>query len=162
MAERHDHIMFARYLDENGYVFVHPPLEGKRSPVTGRILKAMGMKKGVPDFLIFGKTDGERYYRFSGVYGVAIEMKSDSGRPSKEQAEWLKTLGMLGWRVCVAYGYDDAVLFMTNHVVPTLVEWAVLHQQTPFGTPSESHPSASDSPSQRTKRRSRQAAGDKQ
>lgn len=123
MSERAEHILFARYLDEHGYIYFHPPLEGKRSPVTGKLLKAMGMKKGAPDFFIFGKMNDEKYYRFNGIHGVAIEMKSDTGKPTKEQEEWIKILGYLGWRACIAYGHEQAVEFMEQHATPFLIEW---------------------------------------
>jgi hypothetical protein len=64
-------------------------------------MKEAGYSKGVPDLLIFEPR---------GMYqGLAIEVKTDKGRPSPEQKEWCKNLNDRGWRAEITKGLDDAL-----------------------------------------------------
>jgi hypothetical protein len=72
----------------------HSPNGGKRDAVVGGQMKAMGVKKGVPDLLMpVAATD----YK-----GLAIEMKSTIGRTTPEQEDWLNHLTEQGWMCEVA------------------------------------------------------------
>lgn len=73
---------------------VHYPSGGKRPRGEAGKLKAMGTKKGVPD-LMLPKRNG----RWT---GLAIELKSATGRVSTEQQEWLAALAEEGYLTCVA------------------------------------------------------------
>ncbi len=68
------------------------------------ILKAMGVKKGFPDILIFDRPPAR-----PGYVGVALEMKrARGGRLSAEQEQWLAILRFLGWYTDAPAGADAA------------------------------------------------------
>jgi hypothetical protein len=66
----------------------------------------MGVKAGVPDFLIFNPAPL--------AVGTAVELKRKGGRASPEQLAWLAALGRCGWHTKVCYGADDAVGFLSS------------------------------------------------
>lgn len=76
----------------------HIPNEGKRT--NGDILKAAGMKKGVPDLCLPVPRQG-----FHGLY---IEMKFKKGRTTEEQKAFMKALQEQGYKVAVSYGAEEA------------------------------------------------------
>lgn len=96
--------MVARYLDIHPATrgrWCHPPNGGARNARTGALLKAHGVKPGVPDVLIF-TPHGDHA-------GLAIELKRRrGGRLSDHQAAWLETLRGCGWRAEVCRGFDAA------------------------------------------------------
>ena len=78
----------------------HPPNEGHRTVMTGAMLKRLGLRKGFPDVLLLAR---------SPLYGMLfIEMKSEFGRPTKEQLEYLDFLRRQGYAACLCYGWDAA------------------------------------------------------
>lgn len=79
----------------------HIPNGGSRDPVEGRHLKAQGVKRGVPD-LCLPVARGP-------YHGLYIEMKTETGRPTPEQAWWGGKLLEQGnmWEVC--HGWKRAV-----------------------------------------------------
>lgn len=81
----------------------HVPNEGKRSEVGGGILVAMGLRSGIPDLLLPVARQSK--------HGLAIEMKRvDHSRDSSdEQLRWQDAFHAQGWRVVVAYGFDEAI-----------------------------------------------------
>ena len=66
-----------------------------------RKCKAAGYRKGIPDLLIYTPS-GDKI-------GLALELKTLTGRPSPEQKEWVKTLTDFGWSASIVKGYDAAV-----------------------------------------------------
>lgn len=78
----------------------HVPNEGKRNQTTGGILKAAGMRKGVPDIVLPAARKG-----FHGLY---IEMKFGKNKPTKDQAEFMAALEKQGYKTAVAYGFTQA------------------------------------------------------
>lgn len=77
----------------------HIPNGEARAKVTGAILRAMGVKAGVPDlmFLI-----GGRRPHF-------LELKRETGRTSLDQQGVHREMRQAGAVVEVAYGFDDAM-----------------------------------------------------
>lgn len=73
---------------------VHVPNGGKRPKGEAGKLKAMGTKAGFPDLLL-----PRRNLQWQ---GLVIELKSDTGRVSKDQAEWLEAFKADGYLVGVA------------------------------------------------------------
>lgn len=69
-------------------------------------LKAEGLRSGVPDLFI---CDITHFCSEIGVRGVYVEMKAEKGIVSPNQQKWCDRLSARGFRVVVAYGYDDAV-----------------------------------------------------
>ena len=76
----------------------HPANGGWRSRVEAAILKAMGVKAGVPDIIAI---KGGRCY--------ALELKAPDGRLTPVQRDAHAALAAAGATVAVAYGLDDAL-----------------------------------------------------
>lgn len=106
-SEHDEQVMVIQYCDlmakrnpDYGLIFAIPN-GGQRSVITAALLKAEGVKKGVPDlFLPVPK----------GIYcGLFLEMKRrKGGRVSKEQVGWLANLMSRGYKCVVARGFDEA------------------------------------------------------
>jgi hypothetical protein len=75
----------------------HSPNGGQRSAFTGAQMTALGVKRGWPD-LVIPMPNG----------GLAIEMKSDVGRVSDEQSEWLARFEACGWTCVVCRSASEA------------------------------------------------------
>ena len=86
----------------------HIQNEGKRSQGTGKLLKAAGVKKGVPDICIPVPRQG-----FAALY---IELKFGDNRATKEQKEFIKKLRENNTRVEVAYGAEEAREIIRNYL----------------------------------------------
>jgi hypothetical protein len=97
------------------YEWIHPPNEQKAGSDRIGILKAMGMKRGFPDFIIFRKAtycfDAHGCTHFgSNGDGMVLELKRQFGRkPNKDQLAWLDFFKSIGWATAVAYGAQDAI-----------------------------------------------------
>ena len=86
----------------------HVPNGGKRDPVTGALLKKMGVKAGVPDLCLpvpVGK-----------YHGLYIEMKCGKGRPSDEQRKWIAHLCEVGYCVHICYGFREAAKTILDYL----------------------------------------------
>lgn len=75
---------------------VYIPNDGKRTPIAGRILKSMGMRKGVWDYLLAAPSHHTLWKAhcgatFVGAHGLWIEMKSEDDKLSDEQQLWERT-----------------------------------------------------------------------
>lgn len=78
----------------------HSPNGGKRDAVTGGQMKALGVKPGFPDLIL--------PVRSLDHPGLVIEMKSDTGRPTPEQKEWLAHFEQQGWQHHIARSAEEA------------------------------------------------------
>ncbi len=79
----------------------HVPNEGKRSKAAAGILKAMGLKPGVPDICLPVPRG-----RFHGLY---VELKRvEGGKATKEQLWWLEQLDWQGYAVTICRGWKQA------------------------------------------------------
>ena len=79
----------------------HVPNEGRRSVVTGRRMKAEGMKPGVPDICLPVARGGH--------HALYIELKRrEGGRVTESQRQWLSDLTDAGNRAVVCKGWDAA------------------------------------------------------
>lgn len=76
----------------------HVPNEGKRT--NGAVLKAAGLKTGVPDLCL--------PVARRGFHGLYIEMKFGSGKTTKKQEEFMTLLRQQGYKTAVAYGAEQA------------------------------------------------------
>jgi len=104
----------AVYLDRLNLLWTATANGGKRDKRTASALKSQGVKKGVPDILIFTPPP------VGGSVGFAIELKVDAtetrrkGRVSEHQRIWLQELRANHWRAEVAYGYTHAIELLTK------------------------------------------------
>lgn len=64
-------------------------------------MKRGGYRKGIPDLLIFEPRNG--------YYGLALEVKTDKGRPSEHQKKWQVKLNERGWKAVICKGYDSCI-----------------------------------------------------
>ena len=95
----------ANVLDRLNISWCHVPNEGKRNKIAGNMLRAAGLKSGVPDILIFSKAPSKPQAR-----GTAIELKrSKGGRVSDNQKDWLEKLDECDWHTAVCHGYDATI-----------------------------------------------------
>lgn len=78
----------------------HVPNEGKRSEGTAKVLKAAGLKKGVPDIVLPVARKG-----FMGLY---IEMKFGKNKATLEQREFMRLLEREGHKTVIAYSFEEA------------------------------------------------------
>jgi hypothetical protein len=102
MSETQECIELAIWLKRKRILFTHVPNGGLRSGREAAKFQAMGVSRGVPDYLIF---DAPEDY-----CGVALEMKKESGgRTSPVQEKWHRELRQRGWIVLVANGYRTAI-----------------------------------------------------
>ena len=104
MSEAREQVALAQALDRARLLWCHVPNGGRRDERTARLMRASGVKSGVPDVLIFTPPP-----RLVSARGVALELKAGKGDLGPEQREWLGALGALGWVTVVAWGVDSAV-----------------------------------------------------
>ena len=97
----------AELLNRSGVLWCAVPNGGYRRGAEAARLRRQGVKRGVPDLLIFDPPPSGH-----GV-GFALELKRGGtgqrrGSVSTYQREWLEGLRARGWRAEVAYGLDHA------------------------------------------------------
>lgn len=86
----------------------HIPNGGKRSKTEAGRFKAMGVKAGVPD--LFLPVPRGSYH------GIFIELKSDKGKASGKQSEWLEKLTDNGYKAVVCYGWEQAAITLKSYL----------------------------------------------
>lgn len=81
-----------------GAMFTHIPAGGARNVIVGSKLKAEGVRKGAPDYLIVAP----------GVGVIFAELKAEDGRLSPEQKRWGEAIHATpGVFYGVIYGAED-------------------------------------------------------
>lgn len=100
--------------------FAAVPNGGHRTKTAAAKLKAEGVRRGMPDYLFPVQRGGH--------VGLAIELKTETGRPSPEQREWLAHLRGQGWRAEVCKGWEQAWAVLRDYLAadgcPELLEAA--------------------------------------
>lgn len=106
MSEHVEAVMFMRAVrgamgdwPELRWLFAVPN-GGWRAKRTAAAMKAEGAQAGVPDYLL--------PLARGGYAGLAIELKTATGRVRPEQRAWLAHLEGQGWQVAVARGWEQA------------------------------------------------------
>lgn len=75
---------------------------GVRTSMTqAKKMKATGYVKGFPDLFIYEPR--EKYH------GLAIEIKTIKGRPSKSQIDWKDKLNNKNYKAIITYGFDQTI-----------------------------------------------------
>jgi len=90
-------------------LFFAVPNGGYRSKRTAGAMKAEGVRRGVPDYL-FPVPRG-------GFNGLAIELKTEIGRPNPEQRQFIASLRAHGWRAEVCKGWQQAWAVLRDYLV---------------------------------------------
>lgn len=80
----------------------------KCSVAMGVKMKRMGYTKGTPDLMILEPCGG--------YHGLMIELKINTGKPSKNQKEVLANLALKGYYSAVCRGTDEAVIKIKEYM----------------------------------------------
>lgn len=96
----------------------HIPNGGLRHKAVAGKLKAMGARAGVPDLCLpVSRVVGGLQY-----HGLYIEMKkpaskgSRAGTPTNDQRRWIADLREQGYRVDVAFGWEEAARILVEYL----------------------------------------------
>lgn len=84
------------------------PNGGHRNKIVASKLKAEGVKAGVPDYFLPVSSPG--------YLGLAIELKTLTGYPSREQKQWISDLRAAGWKAEVCRGWEQAWQVVREYV----------------------------------------------
>lgn len=84
------------------------PNGGRRGPREAGILKAEGVSRGAPDFVLFVARDG--------AHSLCIEFKAEGGKQSAEQKAWQSRLEHEGHRYAVVFSALDAWALVTLYL----------------------------------------------
>jgi hypothetical protein len=101
LSEHEIHKAVVKYLDTCGrkdILWFHPENARKCTPRQGAMRKAIGVKAGVPDFVLI--IDGDP---------VFLELKSAKGKPSEAQLAFFKTASDCGCQYFIAKSLDEAI-----------------------------------------------------
>ncbi len=101
--ERRTHIALADLLQRAitpGWIWLHVPNGELRTEKTGALLKRMGAKAGVSDFLLIAPPKG---------WVHCLELKRKGLKPTAEQRAFLVAVEAAGGRAGWADNFDDAV-----------------------------------------------------
>lgn len=102
--------LLALYEQRDLLAFAHVPNGERRDPVTGGRLKAMGVRAGVPDLLLW----------IRGGRALGIELKAGLGKISPEQMYWHARVSSLGHRVYVCRSVDEVEAVLRIEGVPAV------------------------------------------
>lgn len=86
---------------------LHIPNEGKRSKISGALLKKMGMLRGASDLFIPRAT--EKYH------GLWIELKVGKNQATDSQRAFIEKMKSEGYQAIVCHGLDDAMMAIKKH-----------------------------------------------
>jgi len=100
-------VLHLRHRGVPGLVFSHCPNGGYRRPAEAAIFKALGVRAGVSDLLLWH--DGKSF---------ALELKAPGGRPSEAQLAFLADFDRAGGFTAIADDIDRALA--------TLAVWGLL------------------------------------
>lgn len=89
---------------------IHIPNEGKRSAITGKLLKKRGLKPGVSDYFLS--------YPNNGKNGLWLEMKRKNGSPNipQSQQDWINRKIEVGYAAYVAFGCEEAIKIVESYL----------------------------------------------
>lgn len=82
------------------WLLFHIPNEGTKNPVRGKMLKAVGVRAGVPDLFLA--------YPCNGCNGLFLELKHKGGKVSIYQKIFLKEAEARGYMARVAWDVNEA------------------------------------------------------
>lgn len=84
-----------------GEFFAHVPNGGFRDAVEAAIFYGQGVRKSWPDYMLMLPRHG--------YHGLVLELKApEGGTPDADQLAALERLESVGYKACVAWGFDDA------------------------------------------------------
>src|SRR4051812_39279788 len=98
------------YANRGLLAFCHVGNGGRRSKAEAGIFRALGVRAGVPDLLIW----------LPGGRGFGVELKAGSGKLSPAQTFWHATVTTLGHRVYVVRSLDEMEQVLRAEGVPAI------------------------------------------
>lgn len=102
MSEHDQQVAVIEYCDAKGVPVFAIPNGGLRHKRTAAMLKAEGVRAGVPDLFVPVPNGG--------YCGLFIEMKDVNGRkPRESQMQWLEALNARGYAAYWAKGAEKAI-----------------------------------------------------
>jgi hypothetical protein len=104
------------YQNRGLLTFCHPYNGGFRTKAEAGIGRALGVRAGVADLLVWKQGGGH----------FAIELKAGSGKLSPAQTAWHGTLSGLGHRIYVCRSVDDVERCLRAEAVPPVGTLAVV------------------------------------
>lgn len=99
-SEAYEQIALIDYCEYRHIPIFHIPNGGSRNKREAKNLKRQGVRAGVPDLFVPVARRGR--------HGLFIEMKSDTGRPTDKQLEWIGLLNDQGYMAVVCNGFESA------------------------------------------------------
>lgn len=110
MTEHQEQVAFVQWCDRRQIIYFAVPNGGFRHATTAVMLRAEGVKPGVPDIFF--------PYARGGFHGLFIEMKRPypRGHLSVHQQEWIDKLRKQGYAVEVGYGMDGAIEIVEKYL----------------------------------------------
>lgn len=111
MAEHDEQVAVVEYCDLKSIPVYAIPNAAKRTPAAAAYMRDEGLRKGFPDLCV---------PRARGPYhSLYIEMKSDGGKPTEEQSEWIWRLREEGMCAYVCYGASNAIALIEQYMALT-------------------------------------------
>lgn len=113
-TERQECIALVQWADSNPKtceLLIHIPNEGKRSRITGHLLKLMGLRPGCSDYFLAVPT--EHYH------GLFLEMKHSKkpkARVSQNQLRFIKRMRGNKYHGAACWGARDAVTLIEQYL----------------------------------------------
>src|SRR5262245_12655173 len=91
-----------------GVLFLHPANGASRDIREAAGLKRMGVLAGASDLLLF-RPGTCPHCNSTRLEGFALELKSDRGRPSEAQLDFMARFADAGGHTCIAEGLNQAL-----------------------------------------------------
>lgn len=92
------------------------PNGGARSPVTGKILKLEGARRGVPDLFLAVSCIAGNETHLARYFGLFLELKRPAGIVAPEQEAYHKLLTEQGYKVVVVRSLNAAIDAITTYL----------------------------------------------
>ena len=89
-------------------LFCHIANERKTTPQRGKKLKRMGVRKGMPDLMVYHSKIEDSEFGVKVQSGIALELKVKPNKPTESQLEVLEQLEKQNWVTSVVYDFDSA------------------------------------------------------
>jgi hypothetical protein len=102
-----------RLRGRDGVLWLHVPNGGRRDIREAANLKRMGALAGASDLLLF-RPGACPHCGSARLEGFALELKSDGGRPSEAQLNFMARFAAAGGHTCVAEGPDRALAVLES------------------------------------------------
>jgi hypothetical protein len=84
------------------------PNDGIRTPLQGVKFKRRGLRPGMPDICL--------PYPSSRYHALYIELKTEKGKPTKDQLNCIAKLNSVGNQALIAYGWQEAWEIISDYL----------------------------------------------